>query len=169
MTSPSCGWSSLYPIHDPDFEVIFKKYKNAEEIIWVQEEPRNMGAWQFIQDIFRHHFGVMLDYIGREANASPAAGSNKMHMAGQQRIKNAAVGIPKSDQKANAGRFGDEDPYHLIIDTRRQQAPKCQAVSASSKATGTTSSKKKMKKTTGSRKKTTQSRKKTAGRRGKSR
>ena len=77
----------------------------------------------------------MLDYIGREANASPAAGSNKMHIAGQQRIKNAAVGIPKSDQKANAGRFGDEDPYHLIIDTRRQQPPKCKAASAGSMAT----------------------------------
>ena len=160
----------LYPIHDPDFEAIFNKYKNAEEIIWVQEEPRNMGAWQFIQDIFRHHFGVMLDYIGREANASPAAGSNKMHIAGQQRIKNAAVGIPKSDQKANAGRFGDEDPYHLIIDTRRQQPPKCKAVLAGSMATGTTGSKKTKKKTTGPRKKTTRSKKKkTASRRGKSR
>ncbi len=155
----------LYPVHDPDFETILNKYSNAEEIIWVQEEPRNMGAWQFIQDAFRHRYGIMLDYIGREANASPAEGSNKMHRAGQQRIKTAAVGVAKADRKPQTARFGDDDPYHLIIDSRRQKAPSFKWSNSSSQKSGSNGSKKtKKKKTSGSNKTTTRARKKTTSR-----
>jgi len=70
----------LYPFPKKMIDKIMKKYKNAEQY-WVQEEPENMGAWQFI---FMQY--PDLKVISRKASASPATGFKKVHEAQQEEI-----------------------------------------------------------------------------------
>ncbi len=83
----------LYPFSRTALMNQLKKYKNATEIIWCQEEPLNQGAWYQIQ----HQLRVcitdkqQLIYVGREASASPAAGYYAVHNQQQQGIVNAAL------------------------------------------------------------------------------
>ncbi len=73
----------LYPLPIIQLKEIIAKYKNAVEYLWVQEEPKNMGAWTFMFSSFRE---VNLKYIGRNESASPATGYGKMHEQQQQAI-----------------------------------------------------------------------------------
>lgn len=84
----------LYPWPEEMLASILEKYKNAREIFFVQEEPRNMGAWMYFQGMwtgalsnFGHRFPKMsLTYVGREICASPAVGSKKLHDQEQKEI-----------------------------------------------------------------------------------
>jgi len=75
----------LYPF--PQFE-IKKAIKNIKPktVSWVQEEPRNMGAWTYIEPYFRHKIGLDVKYIGRAVSASVATGSSKRHAVEQKNI-----------------------------------------------------------------------------------
>jgi multifunctional 2-oxoglutarate metabolism enzyme len=77
---------------------VAKKYVNAREIVWLQEEPRNMGAWMFVQDRLHATLGEgqMLRYVGREAAASPATGSLRLHQRNQEQILAEAIGQTKA-------------------------------------------------------------------------
>ncbi|MFM7015340.1 MAG: 2-oxoglutarate dehydrogenase E1 component [Bacteroidota bacterium] len=66
----------LYPFPQKQLEAVVAKYKNANEIVWLQEEPENMGAWSYL---LRTWTNVSLKLIAREASASPATGSHKQH------------------------------------------------------------------------------------------
>lgn len=79
----------LYPFPKHQFQVIEKKYKNAE-MIWVQEEPYNMGYWAYIQRFLPDH---QLKVVARKSSASPATGYSKVHKAEQERILNLAFEI----------------------------------------------------------------------------
>jgi 2-oxoglutarate dehydrogenase E1 component len=69
-------------------------------VTWVQDEPRNMGAWRFVQAKMMDLFpGRAVGYIGRPDSASPAVGSLKMHMQQQERILTEAIGAVKADDK----------------------------------------------------------------------
>ena len=82
----------LYPFPGDTLEQIFTGYLNLEEIVWVQEEPQNMGAWAFM----RLRLGELLAdrwpirYIGRSRNASPAEGSAARHLLTQKAIVDQA-------------------------------------------------------------------------------
>jgi 2-oxoglutarate dehydrogenase E1 component len=84
----------LYPFPRSLFKKEFKKYPNATEFIWIQEEPRNMGSWAFVKD--RIHAELRspqtLRYVGRPESASPATGSLKVHLKEQAAIVKAALG-----------------------------------------------------------------------------
>ena len=54
--------------------------------IWVQEEPRNMGAWHYIRPNLNRTVGREVGYIGRAEEAAPAVGSHKLHKQEQERI-----------------------------------------------------------------------------------
>jgi 2-oxoglutarate dehydrogenase E1 component len=71
----------LYPLNMENIKEIIKKYAVAEEFVWVQDEPSNMGAWGFIQPQLQELLPKEkeLKYIGRKRSASPAAGSYVMH------------------------------------------------------------------------------------------
>ena len=69
----------LYPT---PLEEIKKVIGNFEECIWVQEEPENMGAWNFIRPILEG-LGKTVRYVGRPSNATPATGSHKKHQIEQ--------------------------------------------------------------------------------------
>jgi len=66
----------LYPFPKKQLNAITAKYKNADELIWLQEEPENMGAWSYL---LRTWTNAKLKVIARAASASPATGSHKQH------------------------------------------------------------------------------------------
>ncbi len=80
-----------YPFPYMEVTQELKKYPNAE-IIWCQEEPRNMGAWYFIESKIEqsikdaNHKALRPQYIGRSEAASPSAGYQKMHNIEQAKI-----------------------------------------------------------------------------------
>jgi 2-oxoglutarate dehydrogenase E1 component len=85
----------LYPFPDQELIQILKQYKNATNIIWVQEEPKNQGSWYVLQDDLR---GLLtskqnLAYIGRPAMASPAVGYSSMHAVQQKELIAQALGL----------------------------------------------------------------------------
>ena len=75
----------LYPFPDDDVVAILKKYKNADELFWVQEEPKNMGAWYNSQHRINRVKNKVkpeweVQYAGRDSSASPAAGYMALHL-----------------------------------------------------------------------------------------
>ena len=84
----------VYPLPLEQIKAVLKKYKNATEYCWVQEEPANMGAWTFLLRAFRE---VRLEYIGRDEAASPATGFSKLHGKEQDAIiKSAFAGLKQN-------------------------------------------------------------------------
>ena len=86
----------LYPFHEEKFRQVVAAYAEAEEVVWVQEEPRNRGAWSFmfphLLELFPEHYRAgRLGYVGREASASPATGSLKIHREEQDRLVDEAI------------------------------------------------------------------------------
>jgi 2-oxoglutarate dehydrogenase E1 component len=66
----------LYPFPQKQVDAIVAKYKNANELVWLQEEPENMGSWSYL---LRTWTNAEVKLIAREASASPATGSHKQH------------------------------------------------------------------------------------------
>lgn len=71
----------LYPFPEESFLAVLNQYKHLKEICWVQEEPSNMGAWEFVRPLLNRLLGSKeaLQYSGRERSASTAAGSYALH------------------------------------------------------------------------------------------
>jgi 2-oxoglutarate dehydrogenase E1 component len=71
----------LYPFPHQELKKVLAEYPNASQVCWVQEEPQNMGAWTFMEPRLRRLVPEGAVYIGRDAAASPATGSYKVHQA----------------------------------------------------------------------------------------
>jgi len=85
----------LYPFPVNELREQLAGYPELERIIWVQEEPMNMGAWDFIWPNITDRVlpaGVVLEYEGRARRASPSEGYPQAHQAEQARILAAALG-----------------------------------------------------------------------------
>ncbi len=83
----------LYPFAADQVSEILSQYPDAE-VVWAQEEPRNMGAWRFIREQFQPLLAPTrrdIWYIGRPESASPATGSGKRHQQEQAAIVNDAL------------------------------------------------------------------------------
>ncbi|MGH2939263.1 MAG: multifunctional oxoglutarate decarboxylase/oxoglutarate dehydrogenase thiamine pyrophosphate-binding subunit/dihydrolipoyllysine-residue succinyltransferase subunit [Solirubrobacterales bacterium] len=83
----------LYPFAKERLEEVIGGYPNLKEIAWVQEEPRNMGAWKVMSRRFPQVLpeGVDLTYIGRPGRASPGEGYAAAHALEQERIALTAL------------------------------------------------------------------------------
>jgi 2-oxoglutarate dehydrogenase E1 component len=68
----------IYPLDTKTLLALKDKYKSAKDWVWVQEEPRNMGAWSFVK-LATDEFDLRLRYAGRKTAASPATGSSSRH------------------------------------------------------------------------------------------
>jgi 2-oxoglutarate dehydrogenase E1 component len=86
----------LYPWPHSEVGQLIDRYPNVEEVVWVQEEPKNMGAWTYIAPLLRAATGTVLSvtYIGRPERASPAEGYNAVHLVEQKRIVDATLDAP---------------------------------------------------------------------------
>ena len=82
----------LYPFPHKAFATELKKYPNATELVWCQDEPQNQGAWFFIQHNIHENMmeGQRLGYAGRAASASPAVGYSHLHQEQQKALVEAA-------------------------------------------------------------------------------
>jgi len=82
----------LYPFPHKAFASELKKYPNATELVWCQDEPQNQGAWFFIQHNIHENMveGQRLGYAGRAASASPAVGYSHLHQEQQKALVEAA-------------------------------------------------------------------------------
>ncbi|MEJ2598158.1 MAG: 2-oxoglutarate dehydrogenase E1 component [Anaerolineales bacterium] len=71
----------LYPFPATDLVELFNRYPDLKQIIWMQEEPQNMGAWKFVHPILEKAIEgkFNLSYVGKPPSASPAEGSSAWH------------------------------------------------------------------------------------------
>ncbi len=96
----------FYPFPESQLKKIFQKYRQAKKWFWVQEEPQNMGGWQFVQPRLNAVTEKSFTYIGRKASSSPASGFPSLAKLEQQAIVAQALGPPtirKGKGKAVAG------------------------------------------------------------------
>lgn len=94
----------LYPLDINKLKEFIEKYKGFEECIWLQEEPANMGAWDYIRPLLQSLLpsGKELKYVGRSRSATTAVGSHALHKNEHNEIMNAVIKdyeirIPGSD------------------------------------------------------------------------
>jgi len=78
----------LYPLPVEQIEAVIAKYDKAKELLWVQEEPENMGAWSFI---LRHLKNISLKVVARSESGSTATGSAIVHLQQQEDIFSKAL------------------------------------------------------------------------------
>ena len=78
----------LYPFPSYELTGLIGRYPALEELVWVQEEPENMGAWRTVAPALREIAGdgISVRFVGRPASASPAEGYAAAHAAAQARI-----------------------------------------------------------------------------------
>ena len=76
----------LYPFPKQELEEVLAKYPSLERLMWVQEEPLNMGAWNYLRPRLRQLTDdrLQLHYVGRPESSSPAEGSSTMYRINQQ-------------------------------------------------------------------------------------
>jgi len=89
----------LYPFPGPELQQLLQSYPHLEELIWVQEEPRNMGAFAFVAPRVRKLLPapVRNGYAGRRQQAAPSEGSMRAHLIEQERLlQQAFSGLPVS-------------------------------------------------------------------------
>ncbi len=89
----------IYPFPRDQLKKMAKKYSGAKQWIWVQEEPKNMGGWQFVRPRVEELIKQSLVYIGREAASSPATGFPAIFRREQNEIIEKAVGPPAGSQQ----------------------------------------------------------------------
>ncbi|RDW18504.1 2-oxoglutarate dehydrogenase E1 component [Oceanobacillus arenosus] len=87
----------IYPFPKEELEKVINELPNIEEIVWVQEEPKNMGAWDFVEDYLQEHLqeGQKLRYIGRPDRSAPATGLPNVHKYEQNLIIQQAIKFSK--------------------------------------------------------------------------
>ena len=87
----------LFPFPARELLAAVQRYGPSVELLWAQEEPRNMGAWRFVRERFLDgDVGgelslKLLRYVGREPSAAPAPGSHKAHLREQEAIVEQAL------------------------------------------------------------------------------
>ena len=78
----------LYPLPIDEIRQQLRSFPNAGEVLWVQEEPANMGPWPFVALVFAEQLDRPFTRISRSASSSPATGSAKRHEVEQQALVN---------------------------------------------------------------------------------
>lgn len=83
----------FYPFPNTDVRDILDEYEHVTDIVWCQEEPKNMGGWQFVWPRLMQETNddQAISFVGRVASASPATGSAKLHAAEQERLIQRAM------------------------------------------------------------------------------
>jgi 2-oxoglutarate dehydrogenase E1 component len=105
----------LYPFPEDEIQEVIDSYPNLREILWVQEEPKNMGAWTFVQARLRETVGEELPvlYVGKPARPSPAQGSARFHKEEHARVI----------QRAFESVSEDADEGREMAQATQEQAP----------------------------------------------
>jgi len=83
----------FYPFPEKRLREIFASYPKATQLVWAQEEAKNMGGWTFVEPRLMNMLPNCQRpyYVGREASASPATGSYTIHELEQRRVVDQAL------------------------------------------------------------------------------
>jgi len=86
-------FEQLYPFPTDDLRALLAKYPLVRGVRWVQEEPSNMGAWNFVLEKLRERLpeGTPLTCVARPRSGSPATGSQAMHAVEQEILLQEAL------------------------------------------------------------------------------
>ena len=78
----------IYPFPDDRIGALFDRYTQLRDVCWVQEEPENMGAWEFVRPLLESLIDGRwpLRYVGRARNSSPSEGSAAWHQVNQRAV-----------------------------------------------------------------------------------
>ena len=92
----------LYPFPGDEYEAVLRRYPNAREVVWCQEEPQNQGAWFQIRHRLQEKLGPKqeLMYCGRGPSAAPATGIPQLHSEQQHGLVRAALTAHTIDEVA---------------------------------------------------------------------
>ena len=86
----------IWPYEDPARAVAQAIGRHGNpKVVWLQEEPRNMGAWSFMHEQFHIHGHADVQYVGRGASASPASGSPAVHQQRHDALLEEVVAMAK--------------------------------------------------------------------------
>jgi 2-oxoglutarate dehydrogenase E1 component len=90
-----CRVDLLHPFPDEAVRALLERYGAVRDLVWVQEEPRNMGAWNFVRERLEAAMREehLLTFVGRSAAASTATGSHRRHLAEQAALVQEALGV----------------------------------------------------------------------------
>ena len=80
----------LYPFPEEALKTQLERHQDAE-VVWVQEEPENMGAWHFMERNLRDPLSVEPKVVAREESASPTTGSLTIHRQEQDELINRTL------------------------------------------------------------------------------
>ena len=85
----------LYPFPVAQYDELLSRYPNLREVLWVQEEPQNMGAWRAVRHRLEEGLPAEVDlrYCGRAWRASPSEGYPTAHLLEQDRIVSEALDL----------------------------------------------------------------------------
>ncbi len=84
----------LYPFPEEELGELLASMRNAERVIWLQEEPENRGAWLYVRSLLERILGDRsLEYVGRPPTPSPAEGANWLHRIHQNQLIHTALGV----------------------------------------------------------------------------
>ena len=90
-----CRVEQLYPFPHVALGEVLDRYTSAHDVVWLQEEPENMGAWEFfrprLEDLIANR--CPLRYIGRARNSSPSEGSSAWHQLNQKALVEQAFDL----------------------------------------------------------------------------
>ena len=92
----------FYPFPQLRLREVLAKYPAARQLVWAQEEPKNMGGWTFVEQRLENMLPACERpiYVGRAASASPATGSYSIHQLEQAKLVAEALAIPKEEAAA---------------------------------------------------------------------
>jgi 2-oxoglutarate dehydrogenase E1 component len=100
----------LYPLPMRDLRAAIEHHSNADEVVWVQEEPENMGAWEFVRPHLQEISGPRrVSRVARPRSASPAEGSAARHARNQQVLVNQAFGSGPTSGEGDVARKARQD------------------------------------------------------------
>jgi 2-oxoglutarate dehydrogenase E1 component len=83
----------FYPFPQARLREILARYPQAKQLVWAQEEPKNMGGWTFVEQRLEEIYAQRPIYVGRVASASPATGSYAIHQAEQAQLVAKALNV----------------------------------------------------------------------------
>lgn len=103
----------LYPTPLAQMEAVYKKYKNAKEAVWVQEEPENMGAWPYLLRRLRKTTFNDIEVISRKESSSTASGFARQHADQQAYILAKAFEMPVTETEKEIAKKSVSKVYNV--------------------------------------------------------
>jgi 2-oxoglutarate dehydrogenase E1 component len=116
----------LYPFPREALAGVLARYRQAQRLLWAQEEPENRGALSYMRRALAEHFPALrFEFVSRPASASPAVGSHRLHEEEQRRVVDQALGVeqgaPAVEQGAWRTEAGAAAPSHVAARPPRRR------------------------------------------------